>query len=218
MYVDKCIDKNTLKGTKVYFSGSIEWIPNGYADCIPYIKKWQVCTIEEIIPKKFRYDVVLKECPDIVFPGGISLFRQVNKDMLHHLKKRGKTATCKGMYFRGYSSMYCHEGTIGRKDGFRFLKRKSCTDKYCDICSYRWEIDFTEGLDYEYGYIMFPDKIEHGALYSIRVTNISTDYETGIVDGYDLEFYKVIEELCTEENFERMKTLDMWKNFKFKED
>jgi hypothetical protein len=34
------------------------------------------------------------------------------------------------------------------------------------------------------------DEIRHGALYDLRVTNISRDWETGIVDDYDFEFVK----------------------------
>jgi hypothetical protein len=33
--------------------------------------------------------------------------------------------------------------------------------------------------------------IEDGALYNLKMTNIHTDFETGYVDGFDLEFVKI---------------------------
>ena len=35
------------------------------------------------------------------------------------------------------------------------------------------------------------DNIEHGALYELKVTNVSVDYESGYADDWDIEFVKI---------------------------
>lgn len=110
-----------------------------------------------------------------------------------------RTTSCKGLFFRGYSSTYYdNDGKIERKEGLRLLKRKSCNAfEGCnsfddDISKIRcdwWMLDeMRESLDYDC--VIFPE-IENKVLYSLRITNETYDFESGHCDGYDLEFYKV---------------------------
>lgn len=94
---------------------------------------------------------------------------------------------CNGLIFRGYSSTFYKDGHIGQKQGVRLLKRKSCPG--CEKCG--WLLDeISEEIACDA--IIFPN-IEHGKEYTIRVINISHDYETGHCDGYDLEIVKITE-------------------------
>ena len=106
---------------------------------------------------------------------------------------KGNSPECKGLIFRGYSSTfvtYRTRGEIngaGRREGIRLLKKKSCPG--CGKCG--WMLDvLLDHIDCET--LIFPD-IEHGVLYGLRVTNEPRDYESGYVDDYDLEFYKIKE-------------------------
>ena len=99
-----------------------------------------------------------------------------------------KTDKCKGIFFRGYSSTFFNykESRIERREGFRLLKKESC--KGCDhSCEHFFLEEMHDIIDCE-GTII--PEIEDGVIYQIRVVNISTDYESGHVAGYDFEFYK----------------------------
>ena len=124
----------------------------------------------------------------------------IERDKEAERKKRG--LICKGLYFRGYSSLYTDGlGKVERKEGVRLLKKKSCkrwekcdsyeaesNDMRCDW----WMIDdMKEMIDCDDGLIM--SEIEDGALYVLRMTNVETDWETGFVDGYNFELIKVEE-------------------------
>jgi len=94
---------------------------------------------------------------------------------------------CKGLYFRGYNNFYSQGINVHRKQGVKFLKRKSCPG--CKYCSWYYD-QMNEMLQSDC--VLLPE-IEHGALYSIRVINESRDWETGYIDQYDFEFYEVEE-------------------------
>ena len=106
-------------------------------------------------------------------------------DSLLLLNKVADEDPCKGLIFRGHRTMFVKDGRIELKQGVRLLKRKSC--KGCDKCEWWWD---SLNEDVENEHIIFPE-IEHGALYSIRVVNESRDFETGYVDDYDTEIYKL---------------------------
>jgi hypothetical protein len=95
---------------------------------------------------------------------------------------------CKGLFFRGYRNIYASGAEVHMKQGFRLLKRKSCTG--CPKCGF-FHDDMGEMVDSTS--LIYPDFIKNGALYSLRVTNIGTDWESGIVDSWDYEFYEVKE-------------------------
>lgn len=95
---------------------------------------------------------------------------------------------CKGLFFKGYSSTFFNykQGRIERRSGFKLLKKQSC--KGCvHSCEQFFLEEMHDIIDCE-GTII--PEIEDGATYQIRVVNISNDWESGHVDGYDFEFYK----------------------------
>lgn len=110
--------------------------------------------------------------------------------------------TCKGLLFRGYSSTFYNEskGTIDKREGLRLLKKQSCHGKPCEsydgehIESWRCDWSMLEYLNdlISSGSVIMPD-IENGALYKVRTINQSRDWETGVLDSWDIEFYKVEE-------------------------
>ena len=98
---------------------------------------------------------------------------------------------CKGLVFRGHRSEYFNPkaGKVEKKQNISLLKRKSC--KGCDKCSPILD-QLNDMVDTE-GLVWPEEDIEDFALYSIRVTNISKDFMSGIVDDYDFEIYKLNE-------------------------
>jgi len=133
-------------------------------------------------------------------PGGRMNFRE-SIEKYEAKQREEKGLVCKGLLFRGYSSLYYdNDGKIERKEGLRLLKRKSC-NAFEDCGSYAgdvlkmrcdwWMLDeMREAIDCEG--VIFPE-IEDKALYRLRVVNETYDWESGYCDGYDLEFYKVEE-------------------------
>jgi hypothetical protein len=94
---------------------------------------------------------------------------------------------CKGLYFRGYRNFYQKRGNVHLRQGVKFLKRMSCTG--CSKCG--WYHDtINEQMDCD-GVLM--PEIEDGKLYSVMITNESTDWESGCIDSYDFEFFEVEE-------------------------
>ncbi len=103
--------------------------------------------------------------------------------------KKGKT--CKGLFFRGYSSIFYNhkEDKVERREGFRLLKNKSC--KGCpDMCFHFMLEEMHDMIDCKG--LIFPEIVDNG-LYTLRITNITKDWESGQTDGYDFEFYKIKE-------------------------
>lgn len=94
---------------------------------------------------------------------------------------------CKGLFFRGYRNVYSVGSEFHIKQGFKLLKRKSCTG--CERCHYYFD-DMYEMIDSNC--VVYPNEIKNGGLYSLRVTNVGTDWESGIVDEWDYEFFEVI--------------------------
>lgn len=105
-----------------------------------------------------------------------------------------KKQNCSGLFFRGYNNLFIHKGRIERKERLRFLSRLSCDGINCSarICDYMWFWDNAREAIANGSGIIIP-KIENKALYSVKIINISRDWETGIVDDWDIEFYKVKE-------------------------
>ncbi len=97
---------------------------------------------------------------------------------------------CKGLTFRGYSSTFISHRSrrIERREGVALLKNSSCPG--CEKCDWMLD-DMSEHIACET--LNLPE-IEHGTLYSLKVANISRDSESGIIDDFDLEFYKIKED------------------------
>ena len=88
---------------------------------------------------------------------------------------------CKGLLFRVRESRYRAAGdTIAFRREYRFLKKKSCPG--CNQCGYLWD-DLAE-RNYE-----VIDGGNDGDIVQLRVTNISTDWETGYADDWDLGMF-----------------------------
>lgn len=92
-----------------------------------------------------------------------------------------KENKCRGLVFRGHSSQYVYKGVIGYRQSINLLKRKSCIG--CSKCG--WMFDEAHEFARNKS-IIFPG-IDEGRLYTVKVTNISRDWESGYVDDYDLE-------------------------------
>ena len=96
-----------------------------------------------------------------------------------------ETTHCKGIVFRGHYSLFYRKGVLQEKTELRLLKRRSCHG--CPKCAWIWD-DLAEGLDN----LILP-AIKQGKLYSIHSINETRDWETGFIDGYDLEVFEVYE-------------------------
>ncbi len=93
---------------------------------------------------------------------------------------------CKGIIFRYSRDIWIgSDNDVNFRDRFRWNKTLSCSG--CDKCDWMWddmrEIMYDEGLIF--------DNPKKDQLYTLMVTNISTDWESGHVDDYDLEFIEV---------------------------
>ena len=99
-----------------------------------------------------------------------------------------KTDKCKGLFFRGYSSIFFNykKGKLECRSGISLLKKDSC--KGCGNSCERFFLEEMQDIIDCEG-IIIPE-IENGAIYQIRVVNITTEWESGQIDGYDFEVYK----------------------------
>jgi hypothetical protein len=96
-----------------------------------------------------------------------------------------KTPVCKGRFYRGYVTKYQTKYGIAKKIEVRILKRMSCPG--CDKCGGIDE-DLNMGLWEDY---ISLEGIEDGKIYQTEYYNVSTDWEGGYVDSYDIRFVEV---------------------------
>ena len=102
---------------------------------------------------------------------------------------RYMTDKCKGVIFRADVQNFQTQKGMGFSVRLNKMKRLSC--KGCMECG---------GLESYFGEISneWPivgiEKVEHGKLYSLQVVNIEKDFESGIVDGWDLGLVEYKEE------------------------
>jgi len=91
---------------------------------------------------------------------------------------------CNGLIFRADVNAYVNsKGTYVCQEKMILLKRKSCLT--CETCISLEEL-LSEGV--AEGRLPIINNIKHERLYSLHVVNKTTDWETGWVDDYDLEF------------------------------
>ena len=105
--------------------------------------------------------------------------------------EENKQTDCKGLIFRGYNNHFYDPESqrIESKWGIRLLKRKSC--KGCPQCGFYFD-DMNDMIDANS--IIWPQQgIEDRKLYSIRIVNVKTDWESGHADNWDYEIYEVKE-------------------------
>ena len=112
-------------------------------------------------------------------------------DLIKHLKDNliedKSEKVCKGKFFRAsVNGFMSADGTYTYQERMKPLKRMSCSG--CADCDWI-EDDLKEFINNE----MFPaveGGIENGAIYTLAVTEISRDWESGVVDDYELQFVK----------------------------
>ena len=95
---------------------------------------------------------------------------------------KGKIYKFKQNYFKNAKGHYIYKETMVPQ------KRLSCPG--CEVCG--WLIESLDEMN-QYTYDNGPpiEYPEHNALYELSVTNQSRDWESGVVDDYDIEFVKV---------------------------
>lgn len=104
--------------------------------------------------------------------------------------KENKTNLCDGLLYRcRINNFINNSGVYIEKVSFVPLKRMSC--KGCEQCGFLID-DLKEFLANETPPIY--DNLENGAIYELVVCNVSTDWESGYVDDWELCFKKVEEE------------------------
>jgi len=93
---------------------------------------------------------------------------------------------CKGMKFRGYTSTFWSGHKLETRHGIRFLKRDSCTG--CSKCAH-----FDEFMEETPENIIGLNEIKHGKIYTLNVTNMYYDWQSGYLDDWDVEIVEVRE-------------------------
>lgn len=98
--------------------------------------------------------------------------------------------TCKGTVYRLKQQNYLdNKGNFVSKTTMVLQKRLSCTG--CPKCG-NDAFEISESVSC--GKPPIINDIDPNALYTLTYTNFSTDWESGIVDGYDVEFVKLPKE------------------------
>jgi hypothetical protein len=96
---------------------------------------------------------------------------------------------CKGLIFRAHINTFINvKGVYVVTKRLTPLKRKSC--KGCEKCG--WMMDEMQefiGMEIPIG-----DDVEDNKIYQLVVTGVGRDWESGIVDEYDLGFVEVKDE------------------------
>ncbi len=103
---------------------------------------------------------------------------------------------CSGRFFRADRGWYHNptDGSYVATQRLRPLLKMSCPG--CCICfDLMTELDecLSEFWPNDFDVCTGLTEITHGKLYQARVTNISTDWESGVVDDWDIEFVRVAE-------------------------
>jgi hypothetical protein len=97
---------------------------------------------------------------------------------------------CKGLTFRGFYNQYYLDGKFEIKQGIKLLKRKSCSG--CEQCFFLHDA-LRELSDIEGAIVLPKEGLRNGKLYSVQIINESRDWESGMVDAYDLEIFEATE-------------------------
>jgi len=99
-----------------------------------------------------------------------------------------ENAECKGKIYRASRNEYVNDkGHYVYTERMVPLKRENCPG--CHKCGYL-DDDLQEFAAWGEGAVGMDD-FEHGAKYELKVTNTYRDWETGIVDEWDLGFVKI---------------------------
>lgn len=96
---------------------------------------------------------------------------------------------CKGLFFRGSSSLYIKDLLVVSRRQVRFLKKASC--KGCDVCNWFWD-----SLEEEaYNRNIDLDHIEQGKMYEAIFVEDGRDWETSLCDNWHIDFREVKREM-----------------------
>ena len=90
---------------------------------------------------------------------------------------------CEGWFFRGIENHYFNGTDLVSTKRLRKLKRKSCSNPGCPTCDWLHEI-FIYHHEMDYQDMSF---VEQGKLYQLVIVP-HRDWESGIVDDYEIEF------------------------------
>ncbi|MCD6199292.1 MAG: hypothetical protein J7K15_12135 [Deltaproteobacteria bacterium] len=93
----------------------------------------------------------------------------------------GKKNSCKGQVYRASVNHYATDKEIVFTVRLRKLKKLSCDG--CEFCGWLNEALGEVDADWSIGGIC---NVEHGKIYTLKVCNERKDWETGIVDDWDL--------------------------------
>lgn len=96
--------------------------------------------------------------------------------------------TCKGQVYKCRVSDYTDSknNDYTHKVSMVLAKKKSC--RGCEHCGW---LDMREEISC--GNLLLPVNPENGSYYELIVTNVTTDWESGLPDGYDLEFKPIVD-------------------------
>lgn len=103
------------------------------------------------------------------------------------IKENTDKPSCKGKIFKASRNYFYDKGRLVNSVEFRLLKRKSCSG--CKKCGWIEEY-LREEVNCKYP-ILGLEEVRPGRLYTIRMCNISTDWETGYVEDFELEVIEV---------------------------
>jgi len=99
--------------------------------------------------------------------------------------------SCKGQVYRCHTNRFVNSsGSYVEKTTMRKLKTKSC--RGCETCGYL-DDDLREQLSYGEGIDIRPSVCD-GEVYRLMVVDVSTDWETGIVDDWSVAFVLIEED------------------------
>jgi len=94
---------------------------------------------------------------------------------------------CLGTVYRASVSFYLTARGFAQTVKLNKLKKLSCPGcKYCG-----WENDTLSEVNKDWP-ILGMDKVEDQKLYTLGMCNVTTDWESGIVDGWDLELVEYV--------------------------
>jgi len=113
------------------------------------------------------------------------------KDILTEMTKIKPESTCKGRVYRADISHCRTKRGFGLFMRFNEVKRLSCPGCDDNSCCVGWEDEELDEISWEHWSIIDIEKAEHGKLYRLVQCNMSRDWETGIIDDWDLKLVDV---------------------------
>lgn len=121
-----------------------------------------------------------------------SCVKTLRADELSLFADKPKEKECNGQVFRFRASAYrSSTGDIVFKNEFRFQKKLSCQNPKCQSCQALYE----DAIECGYKDISWDGTAKDGDLFRLEFTNFHTDWESGIVDDWDLDMVRIEQEV-----------------------